>query len=80
VDNPTTFFVKVRQYLQLFSNLYSISPTPDSEPDAIVYELYSSTRNLNESPEIAEIKIDDRKIHFPSLVGDSDSIDLINED
>jgi hypothetical protein len=42
VENPTKFLAEIQHFLELFAELYSISSTPDREPDTIVFELYSS--------------------------------------
>ena len=42
MENPTKFLAEIQHFLELFADLYSISPTPDPEPDVIIFELYSS--------------------------------------
>ncbi|WP_310481030.1 hypothetical protein [Chamaesiphon sp. VAR_48_metabat_403] len=42
MENPTQFLAEIRHFLELFADLYSISATPDPEPDVTISELYSS--------------------------------------
>jgi hypothetical protein len=48
VENPTKFLAEIQHFLELFADLYSISPTPDCEPDTVVFELYSSDSKATE--------------------------------
>lgn len=42
MENPTEFLAEIRHFLERFTDLYSISATPDPEPDVTISQLYSS--------------------------------------